>query len=266
MKEKSEGNRLASLLAEQHLGRWVRAKETFPQLILGCHDFLRRALVVRQFANEREDDRHIATLREANLKGRFCFRCHDAMILVVHPGDFVIFKNSVYLDMDSKILETERLILRNLTLDDATFLLELMNEPAFIEYVADRGLRTEVDAARYLSDKILPTYERFGFGFYRVELKESETAIGICGLVKRDTLDDPDIGFSILQRFGGKGYAYEAAVAVLNYGRAVLGLAHICGVTAPGNRTSIHLLEKLGLKFQQKIHLPGYGTESLLFE
>ena len=109
-------------------------------------------------------------------------------------------------------------------------------------------------------------YERFGFGFYRVELKESETVVGICGLVKRDTLDDADIGFSILQRFGGNGYAYEAAVAVLNLGRTVLGLAHICGVTGPGNQTSIHLLEKLGLKFRRKIHLPGYGTESLLFE
>lgn len=168
--------------------------------------------------------------------------------------------------MESKILETERLILRKLTLDDAAFFLELMNEPDFIKNVADRGLRTEEDAARYLSEKVLPTYERFGFGSYHVELKESKTAIGICGLLKRDTLDDADIGFSILQRFGGNGYAYEAAVAVLNYGRAVLGLGHICGVTAPGNRTSIHLLEKLGLKFQRKIHLPGYGAESLLFE
>jgi RimJ/RimL family protein N-acetyltransferase len=168
--------------------------------------------------------------------------------------------------MDSKILETERLILRKLTLDDAAFLLELMNEQAFIKYVADRGLRTKCDAARYLLDKILPAYERFGFGFYRVELKESETVIGICGLVKRDTLDHADIGFSILERFRGNGYAYEAAVAVLQYGHAALGLAQICGVTAPGNRTSIHLLEKLGLKFRREIHLPGYGAESLLFE
>jgi RimJ/RimL family protein N-acetyltransferase len=188
------------------------------------------------------------------------------MILVVHPGDFVIFRNSAYLDMESKILETERLILRKLTLDDAAFVLELMNEPGFIKYVADRELRTEGDAARYLSDKILPTYERFGFGSYRVELKEAGTVVGICGLVKRDTLDHADIGFSILQRFGGNGYAYEAAVAVLNFGRTVLGLAHICGVTAPCNRTSIHLLEKLGLKFQRRIHLPGYGAKSLLFE
>ena len=168
--------------------------------------------------------------------------------------------------MALKILETERLLLSRLTMADAGFILELMNEPAFIENVADRGLRSEADAGRYLAEKILPNYKRFGFGFYRVTLKESEAAIGICGLVKRETLQDPDIGFSILERFCRKGYAYEAAAAVMDYGRTVLGLAHVCGVTAPHNRTSQHLLEKLGLKFQRKFHLPGYGTESLLFD
>jgi len=163
------------------------------------------------------------------------------------------------------ILETERLILSRLTTADAPFILELMNEPGFIEFVADRGLRSDADAADYLSEKILPNYERFGFGFYRVTMKQPETAIGICGLVKREMLDDPDIGFAILERYCGKGYAYEAAVAVMEYGRKALGLARICGVTASHNRVSQHLLQKLGLKFQRKFHLPGYGTESLLF-
>src|SRR6478736_1770076 len=99
------------------------------------------------------------------------------------------------------ILETERLILSRLTTADAPFILELMNEPGFIEFVADRGLRSDADAADYLSEKILPNYERFGFGFYRVTMKQPETAIGICGLVKRETLDDPDIGFAILERY-----------------------------------------------------------------
>lgn len=164
-----------------------------------------------------------------------------------------------------KVLETERLVLSHLTIADASFMLELMNEPGFIEFVADRGLRTEADAALYLAEKILPSYEKFGFGLWRVELKESATAIGICGLLKRDTLDDPDVGFSILERFCRQGYAYEAAAAVLNYGRTTLGLTQICGITAPNNRISIRLLEKLGLKLQRRIHVPGYGTESLLF-
>ncbi|MEO5753131.1 MAG: GNAT family N-acetyltransferase [Chthoniobacterales bacterium] len=163
------------------------------------------------------------------------------------------------------ILETERLVLRQLTTGDAAFMLELMNEPGFIKYVADRGIRTKADAATYLAEKILPSYKKFGFGFYRVELKGSGTAIGICGLAKRDTLDDVDVGFSILVRFGGRGYASEAAVAMLNYGRKILGLSRIIGITAPENSVSIHLLKKLGLRYERKIHLPGFGPETLIF-
>ena len=164
-----------------------------------------------------------------------------------------------------KPIETERLVLRHLTTEDDAFMLELMNEPDFIRFVADRGLRTRADAAVYLSEKILPSYARYGFGFYRVDLKDSGTAIGICGLVKRETLEWVDIGFSVLERFRGHGYALEAATAVMNHGRTVLELTRIVGVTAPDNRNSIRLLEKLGLRFQEKIHLPGYGPESLLF-
>jgi RimJ/RimL family protein N-acetyltransferase len=172
-------------------------------------------------------------------------------------------QRSLFLMM--KILETERLALGQLTTEDDAFILELMNEPDFIRFVADRGLRTRADAAAFLSERILPSYQRHGFGFYRVDLKDSETAIGICGLVKRETLDWVDIGFSILERFRGNGYAFEAAQAVMNYGRTVLELPRIVGVTAPDNRVSIRLLEKLGLRFQEKIVLPGYGPESLLF-
>src|SRR5450432_3209003 len=125
------------------------------------------------------------------------------------------------LGMGMKILGTERLLLRRLTTNDADFMLKLMNEPGFIKYVADRGLRTSADAAEYISQKIIPSYARFGFGFYRVDLKKSKTAIGICGLVKRDTLEEVDIGFSVLQRFCDRGYAYEEAAAVMQYGRNV---------------------------------------------
>src|SRR5437016_10242937 len=97
------------------------------------------------------------------------------------------------------ILETERLRLRRMTRDDALFMHELMNEPEFISNVADRGIRTPADAARWIEEKILPSYERHGFGFYIVELRAMDAAIGICGLVKRETLDDVDIGYSILQ-------------------------------------------------------------------
>lgn len=140
-----------------------------------------------------------------------------------------------------------------------------MNEPGFIKYVADRRLRTPADAAAYIREKFAPSYREFGFGFYRVELKESGIPIGICGLVKRETLETVDVGFSILERFCAQGYAYEAAAAVMDHGRTALGLSEIVGVTAPENRASIRLLEKLGLKFQRRINLPGYGPENLLF-
>lgn len=164
-----------------------------------------------------------------------------------------------------KILETDRLILRHLSEADAPFMLELMNEPDYYRFVGDRGLRTTADAAAYVAEKILPSYDRFGFGFYLVELKSDATAIGICGLVKRETLDWVDVGFSFLEIHRGKGYAYEAAKAVMDYGRTRLALPRIIGVTAPDNRISIRLLEKLGLRFEKRIHLPGYGSESLLF-
>jgi RimJ/RimL family protein N-acetyltransferase len=164
-----------------------------------------------------------------------------------------------------KILETERLLLRQLSEADAPFMLELMNEPDFHRFVGDRGLRTTEDAAAYLVDKILPSYERFGFGFYLVELKPCGPPIGICGLVKRETLEWVDAGFAFLEAFRGKGYAFEAAKAVIENGRTIFGLTRIVGVTAPDNQISIRLLEKLGLRYEKRIHLPGYGDESLLF-
>ena len=164
-----------------------------------------------------------------------------------------------------KILETERLLLRQLSEADAPFMLELMNEPDFHRFVGDRGLRTTEDAAAYLVDKILPSYEQFGFGFYLVELKPGGPPIGICGLVKRETLEWVDVGFAFLEAFRGKGYAFEAAKAVIENGRTIFGLTRIVGVTAPDNQISIRLLEKLGLRYEKRIHLPGYGDESLLF-
>jgi RimJ/RimL family protein N-acetyltransferase len=164
-----------------------------------------------------------------------------------------------------RALETKRLVLRPLMVEDADFILELFNEPAFIENVADRGLRNSADATEYLRNKILPSYEQYGFGFYLVELKPSGLPLGICGLLKRETLEDVDIGYAFLQKFCGNGYAYESAAAVMNYARGELGLQRIVAITAPGNHSSAKLLEKLGLRFEKMVHLPGYSTESKLF-
>ncbi len=163
------------------------------------------------------------------------------------------------------VLETERLRLRWMTLEDAPLLLELMNDPAFILYVADRGLRTVEDAERYLTEKVLPSFDQNGFGMNVVELKTSAMAVGTCGLVKREHMEHVDIGYAFRRDFWGQGFAYEAAAALFQYGQEVLGLPKIVAITAPGNERSIKLLEKLGLRFDRMIATPGVEGESKLF-
>ena len=163
------------------------------------------------------------------------------------------------------ILETERLTLRELTHDDAAFTLELLNEPAYKKFIADRGIR-DLDGARgYLENSPLASYARFGFGLWRIGLKSTDEPIGMCGLIKRDVLPDVDIGYALLQRYWGQGYAYEAAAATLDYGYRILKIKRIVAITAPDNIASSRLLEKLGLQFDKIIDLPTMGGESKLY-
>src|SRR5262245_46510091 len=120
------------------------------------------------------------------------------------------------------ILVTERLILRQLSLEDAEFILELMNEPSFIRYIGDKGVRTLDDARQYILNDPMESYERNDFGLYLVELRDGRGSIGICGLLNRDTLPHPDIGFAFLPAYWSKGYALESAAAVMEYARNVL--------------------------------------------
>jgi RimJ/RimL family protein N-acetyltransferase len=153
------------------------------------------------------------------------------------------------------VLETDRLVLRRLTLNDAPFIMELVNEPSFLRYIGDRGVRSLQDARRYLLTGPIASYERFGFGLYLIFLKATGDAVGMCGLLKRDTLPDVDVGFALLPGYWRQGYAAEAAAAVLDYGRTRLGLKRIVAITSPDNVASIALLEKLGLKFEALIRL-----------
>jgi RimJ/RimL family protein N-acetyltransferase len=164
-----------------------------------------------------------------------------------------------------KILETDRLVVRRLALDDAAFLLELLNEPAFLKNIGDRGARTLTDARRYIARGPVASYRKFGFGLYLVELKDSGTPIGICGLLKRDWLEDVDIGFAFLQKFWSHGYARESAAAVMHYGWTKLRLKRIVAITKPTNQASIALLEKLGLHFENNIVQPDHAGENKLF-
>lgn len=162
-------------------------------------------------------------------------------------------------------LETERLTIRELTLDDAGFILELLNEPAFHRYIGDKGVRDLAGAIGYLRDGPLAMYARHGFGLWLVALKDDGKPIGMCGLLKRDLLDHPDLGFALQARFTGQGYAYEAASAVLAHTRNALKLGPILAITAPENPSSIKLLGKLGFRFDRMIELPGYTEPSRLF-
>ena len=151
------------------------------------------------------------------------------------------------------IADTERLRLRPLQLDDAGFILELVNEPSWIRFIGDKHVASTDDACRYLADGPLAMYDRYGFGLWLVGLKRTNAPMGICGLIKRDSLDDVDLGFAFLSRYRGNGYAFEAAAAVLAYGREVVGLTRIVAILSRDNDRSKRLLEKLGFEFERTI-------------
>jgi RimJ/RimL family protein N-acetyltransferase len=153
------------------------------------------------------------------------------------------------------MLETDRLVLQRLTIDDAEFILDLLNQPSFLEFIGDKGVRTLADARHYILTGPVSSYERFGFGLYLTRLRDGGFPIGICGLIKRETLKDVDVGFAFLPRFWLQGYAFEAASAVLAYGRSTLGLKRIVAITSPDNVASIKLLEKLELRFVELVRL-----------
>src|SRR4051812_21539892 len=140
------------------------------------------------------------------------------------------------------VCETPRLRLRYITAQDAAFILALLNEPDFIRNIGDRKIRTLEDAQRYILDGTVTGYEKVGFGLYLVELKDTGTPIGVCGLLKRDYLEDADVGLALSARFRRQGFGFEATAAVLQHGRDVLGIGRIVAITSPDNQESIRLL------------------------
>lgn len=155
--------------------------------------------------------------------------------------------------------------MRRLEVGDAPFALKLLNEPSFLRYIGDKGVRTLEDAQQYILEGPVASYEKNGFGLYLVQTKDSGLPIGMCGLVKRDALPDPDIGFALLPEFWKSGYAYEAAFAVMEYGKNVLRLTRIVAIANVDNHASSRLLEKLGLKVAQKFRLSAEAAELNLF-
>jgi len=164
-----------------------------------------------------------------------------------------------------KVLETERLILRRLADEDAGFILELLNDPGWLRFIGDKGVRTLDDARGYIRNGPAAMYARHGHGLYRVELKDGATPLGICGLIKRDTLEDVDLGFAFLPQHRALGYAREAAAAMLAYARNSLGLRRIVAITSPDNAASGRLLEHIGLHLEGLVRLAGSDSEVRLY-
>lgn len=157
------------------------------------------------------------------------------------------------------IFETDRLIVREFDVDDAPMIFELVNEPGWKKYIGDRGIKTLDDARDYI-ESLVGSYTKNGFGLWAVELRDTRELVGMCGLLNRDTLEDIDIGFALLSKFEGRGYAREAAMATLDFARA-LGIKRLVAITTQDNQRSGDLLEKIGMHYEGP-HL-GSGGEAL---
>ena len=164
----------------------------------------------------------------------------------------------------TKIIETERLLIREFDLDDVEFIVALLNSPAWLQYIGDRGVKNIEEAKSYLLNGHMESYRVNGFGLWMVELKDGSVPIGMCGLIKRDVLDDIDIGFAFLPQYIGKGYGYEAAAPTMAYAKKPLGLNRIVAITDPANIHSISLLKKLGMEFEKMV-APYNEKELMLF-
>jgi RimJ/RimL family protein N-acetyltransferase len=169
------------------------------------------------------------------------------------------------IDDETPVATTERLTLHWMTVDDAPFMLVLLNEPSFHEFIGDRGVRTLDEARQYLLNGTLASYGFNGFGLYLVREREIGTPIGICGLVQRTGLDDADLGFALLPAYWGRGFAVEAATAVLEHATHDLGLLRVVAIAASGNTRSVRVLEQVGFRFERMVQLSGDATPVQLF-
>ncbi|MBS0631298.1 MAG: GNAT family N-acetyltransferase [Verrucomicrobia bacterium] len=163
------------------------------------------------------------------------------------------------------VLATPRLVLRELHAGDAPFIIRLVNDPAWLRFIGDRGIRTPDDARAYIVNGPVTMYARCGFGLWLAELKATGAPIGICGLIRRDTLPDVDLGFALLPEFCGQGYAHEAAAASVAYARDTAALARLVAITSPDNLRSQALLKKLGFTYERTLRLTETGPESHLY-
>ena len=159
------------------------------------------------------------------------------------------------------VIETERLSLSHLTLDDCDFIIELLNEPSFSRYIGDKGVRTVDDARQYLEEGPICQYREFGYGLYRVVEKGTGRSVGICGLVNREAFDTPDLGFAFLKAYWSQGYATESSAAVMRHARDELGMDRVIAMADGENQRSTRVLDKLGFTFETMVTMPDETEE-----
>ena len=164
------------------------------------------------------------------------------------------------------MLQTTRLNIAPFTLADWPFIIELLNTPGWLQFIGDRNVHMEEQAKAYLTNGPLKSYADFGFGLMHVKLRATNQSIGMCGLLKRETLPHPDLGFAFMPEFCGKGYAQEAAQAVLHEARTKLGIQKICAIVQPDNERSILLLKKLQFLFVNEFSFPEKTEVLALYE
>ncbi|WP_190809255.1 GNAT family N-acetyltransferase [Flagellimonas sp. S3867] len=163
------------------------------------------------------------------------------------------------------VAETERLLIVEAELEDSKFFMELLNSPNWLEFIGDRGVKTKKQAENYIKSSLISSYKNNGYGLFKMCLRQSLDPIGICGFVKRDYLNHPDIGFAILPQFEGKGFVYEACTTLLSYGKEILKLSPILAITTVENIKSQRLLTKIGLNNSGTIKPKTDKEEYLLF-
>ena len=161
------------------------------------------------------------------------------------------------------LIQTDRLALRELARDDAAFILKLVNEPSWLRFIGDKGIRTLDAAASYIVEGPMRMYARHGFGLWLVLSRDGGVPLGICGLIKRDSLENVDLGFAFLPHHWRNGFALESAAATLSYAWDIVGLKRIVAIVSPDNDRSVHLLDKLGFRYEKRIALDGADEVSL---
>lgn len=163
------------------------------------------------------------------------------------------------------ILHTKHLSLREFNVNDSLFIIELVNSEGWLKYIGDRNIKTEEQAKNHLINGALKGYREHGYGLYLVEITKDKTPIGMCGIMKRENLENPDIGFAFLPEYIGKGYAYEIASATINYAKEKLNISTVCAITVAYNEKSIKLLERIGLNYIKTIKMADDKEELLLY-